>query len=127
MLTTIIVTVILGAIIGALARLVLPGKQNISTLVTVILGIVGALDRHLAVDRCLQQGRHLGDRLDRPDHGRHRRRDPHRRLRARRRRSHDHPRLTTYTRSRPLPPSGAGAAAASGSGSAATLESCPEQ
>ncbi len=43
MLTTIIVTVILGAIIGALARLVLPGKQNISTLVTVILGIVGAL------------------------------------------------------------------------------------
>ena len=39
MLTTIIVTVILGAIIGALARLVIPGKQNISTLVTVILGI----------------------------------------------------------------------------------------
>jgi uncharacterized membrane protein YeaQ/YmgE (transglycosylase-associated protein family) len=43
MLSTIIVTVILGAIIGALARLVLPGKQNISTLVTVILGILGAL------------------------------------------------------------------------------------
>jgi len=43
MLTTIIVTVILGAIIGALARLVLPGKQNISILVTVILGILGAL------------------------------------------------------------------------------------
>lgn len=43
MLTTIIVTVILGAIIGALARFVLPGKQNISTLVTVILGILGAL------------------------------------------------------------------------------------
>ena len=43
MLTTIIVTVILGAIIGALARLVLPGKQNISTLVTVILGILGSL------------------------------------------------------------------------------------
>ena len=34
---------ILGAIIGALARLVLPGEQNISTLVTVILGILGAL------------------------------------------------------------------------------------
>ena len=32
MLTTIIVTVILGAIIGALARLVLPGRQNISHL-----------------------------------------------------------------------------------------------
>ena len=43
MLTTIIVTVILGAIIGALARFVLPGRQNISTLVTVILGILGAL------------------------------------------------------------------------------------
>jgi len=43
MLSTIIVTVILGAIIGALARLVLPGKQNISTPVTVILGILGAL------------------------------------------------------------------------------------
>lgn len=43
MLTTIIVTVILGAIVGALARLVLPGKQSISTLVTVILGILGAL------------------------------------------------------------------------------------
>ena len=40
---TIIVTVIMGAIIGALARLVLPGKQSISTLVTVILGILGAL------------------------------------------------------------------------------------
>ena len=43
MLTTIIVTVILGAIIGALARLVLPGRQDISTLMTVVLGIVGAL------------------------------------------------------------------------------------
>jgi len=43
MLTTIIVTVILGAIIGALARLALPGRQDISTLMTVVLGIVGAL------------------------------------------------------------------------------------
>lgn len=43
MFSTIIVTVILGAIIGALARLVLPGKQSISTAVTVILGILGAL------------------------------------------------------------------------------------
>jgi uncharacterized membrane protein YeaQ/YmgE (transglycosylase-associated protein family) len=40
---TILVTVVLGALIGALARLVLPGKQSISTLVTVILGVVGAL------------------------------------------------------------------------------------
>ena len=36
-------TIIFGAIIGVLARLVLPGKQNISMLVTVILGILGAL------------------------------------------------------------------------------------
>ena len=54
MLTTIIVTVILGAIIGALARLVLPGKQNISTLVTVILGILGALIGQLALHCCLR-------------------------------------------------------------------------
>ena len=36
-------TIIFGAVIGFLARLVLPGKQNISMLVTVILGILGAL------------------------------------------------------------------------------------
>ena len=35
--------IIFGAVIGALARLVLPGRQNISLLVTVIIGIVGAL------------------------------------------------------------------------------------
>ncbi|HET7476684.1 MAG TPA: GlsB/YeaQ/YmgE family stress response membrane protein [Dermatophilaceae bacterium] len=40
---TIIGTIIFGAVIGALARLVLPGKQNIGVLVTVIIGIVGAL------------------------------------------------------------------------------------
>ncbi|GAA2733697.1 transglycosylase [Pedococcus aerophilus] len=39
----IIGTIIFGAIIGVLARVVLPGKQNISALVTVILGILGAL------------------------------------------------------------------------------------
>ena len=35
--------IIFGAVIGFLARLVLPGKQNISVLVTIILGILGAL------------------------------------------------------------------------------------
>ncbi|HZI97744.1 MAG TPA: GlsB/YeaQ/YmgE family stress response membrane protein [Actinomycetales bacterium] len=39
----IIGTIIFGAVIGALARLVLPGKQNISLLMTVVLGVVGAL------------------------------------------------------------------------------------
>lgn len=40
---TIIVTIIVGAIVGFLARAVLPGRQSISTLVTVILGILGSL------------------------------------------------------------------------------------
>lgn len=35
--------IIFGAVIGALARLVLPGKQSISIVVTVILGVLGAL------------------------------------------------------------------------------------
>lgn len=40
---TIIGTIVFGAVIGVLARLVLPGRQNISILMTVVLGIVGAL------------------------------------------------------------------------------------
>jgi uncharacterized membrane protein YeaQ/YmgE (transglycosylase-associated protein family) len=43
MLTTIIVAIIVGAIVGALARLALPGNQNISLLVTIILGILGSI------------------------------------------------------------------------------------
>jgi uncharacterized membrane protein YeaQ/YmgE (transglycosylase-associated protein family) len=43
MVLEIIGTIIFGAVIGILARLVLPGRQNISTLMTVILGILGAL------------------------------------------------------------------------------------
>lgn len=39
----IIGTIIFGAIIGVLARLVMPGKQNISAIATVVLGILGAL------------------------------------------------------------------------------------
>ncbi|MDM7830651.1 GlsB/YeaQ/YmgE family stress response membrane protein [Cellulomonas edaphi] len=39
----IISAIVIGAIIGALARLILPGKQNISVLVTIIVGIVAAL------------------------------------------------------------------------------------
>jgi len=39
----IIGTIIFGAVIGVLARLVLPGKQNISAIITVILGVLGAL------------------------------------------------------------------------------------
>ncbi len=39
----IISAIIIGAIIGALARLVLPGKQSIGILLTIIVGIVAAL------------------------------------------------------------------------------------
>jgi uncharacterized membrane protein YeaQ/YmgE (transglycosylase-associated protein family) len=42
-MTTILLALVAGIIIGPLARLVLPGKQNISVVMTVILGAVGAL------------------------------------------------------------------------------------
>ena len=35
--------IVVGLIIGALARLVVPGKQNISIVMTMVLGVVGAL------------------------------------------------------------------------------------
>ncbi len=40
--TGIISAIVVGAVIGALARLVVPGKQSIGILVTILLGIVGA-------------------------------------------------------------------------------------
>jgi uncharacterized membrane protein YeaQ/YmgE (transglycosylase-associated protein family) len=43
MIGEIIGLIIFGAVIGALARLVLPGKQNISLVATIILGVLGAL------------------------------------------------------------------------------------
>jgi uncharacterized membrane protein YeaQ/YmgE (transglycosylase-associated protein family) len=36
-------TIIFGAVIGALARLVLPGKQSMGMLITIVLGVLGAL------------------------------------------------------------------------------------
>jgi uncharacterized membrane protein YeaQ/YmgE (transglycosylase-associated protein family) len=39
----IITAIIVGAIVGALGRLVLPGRQNISVLLTIVVGIVAAL------------------------------------------------------------------------------------
>jgi uncharacterized membrane protein YeaQ/YmgE (transglycosylase-associated protein family) len=41
--TGIIMAIVIGAIIGALARFVLPGRQNIGMLLTIIIGIVAAL------------------------------------------------------------------------------------
>lgn len=43
MIGTIISALIAGCIIGPLARLVLPGKQNISLVMTIVLGAVGAV------------------------------------------------------------------------------------
>ena len=40
---SIIGSIIAGIVVGVLARLVLPGKQNISVLITIVLGILGAL------------------------------------------------------------------------------------
>ena len=43
MISALIAAVVIGAVIGALARLVLPGRQNISILMTVVVGIVAAV------------------------------------------------------------------------------------
>jgi uncharacterized membrane protein YeaQ/YmgE (transglycosylase-associated protein family) len=42
-ITGIIMAIVIGAIIGALARFVLPGRQNIGILLTIVIGIVAAL------------------------------------------------------------------------------------
>jgi uncharacterized membrane protein YeaQ/YmgE (transglycosylase-associated protein family) len=42
MLGLIISIIIVGLIAGALARLVVPGRQNLSILMTIVLGIVGS-------------------------------------------------------------------------------------
>ncbi len=39
----IISAIIIGAIIGALARLVMPGRQRIGILLTIVVGIIAAL------------------------------------------------------------------------------------
>lgn len=41
--TGIITAIVIGAIIGLLGRLFAPGKQNISLLVTILVGIIAAL------------------------------------------------------------------------------------
>ena len=43
MLTSIVWAIIIGAIIGALGRLVVPGRQNLSIWLTIGIGIVAAL------------------------------------------------------------------------------------
>ncbi|GES34942.1 arginine/ornithine antiporter ArcD [Rhodococcus aetherivorans] len=43
MMGEIIGTIIFGAVIGVLARLVIPGKQAMGWLITIVIGIIGAL------------------------------------------------------------------------------------
>jgi uncharacterized membrane protein YeaQ/YmgE (transglycosylase-associated protein family) len=43
MIGTIIWAIVIGAIIGALARLIVPGRQNMSWGLTIVVGIVAAL------------------------------------------------------------------------------------
>ncbi|GAA3135146.1 GlsB/YeaQ/YmgE family stress response membrane protein [Streptosporangium carneum] len=43
MIGSIIAAIVIGAIIGALARLIVPGRQNFSIWLTLIVGIVAAL------------------------------------------------------------------------------------
>ena len=56
----IIGTIIFGAVIGALARLVLPGKQNINILMTILLGVVGALIGYFVWGLISDQGNTAG-------------------------------------------------------------------
>ena len=42
MLGLIVSLLIIGLIAGALARLIVPGRQNISILMTIVLGIIGS-------------------------------------------------------------------------------------
>ena len=43
MIGSIILAIVVGAIIGVVARLVMPGKQDIGMIMTVVLGAVGGL------------------------------------------------------------------------------------
>ena len=43
MIMDILGLIVVGLIIGALARLIKPGKQNISIVMTLVLGVAGAL------------------------------------------------------------------------------------
>ena len=43
MILDILGLIVIGLVIGALARLILPGKQSISIVATLVLGVLGAL------------------------------------------------------------------------------------
>ncbi|GAA3943232.1 hypothetical protein GCM10023085_26260 [Actinomadura viridis] len=43
MLTTILWFIVVGAVVGALARLIVPGRNPIGILLTILVGVVGAI------------------------------------------------------------------------------------
>lgn len=43
MVLTVIWFILIGAVVGLLARLVVPGRNSIGTLLTILVGIVGAV------------------------------------------------------------------------------------
>jgi uncharacterized membrane protein YeaQ/YmgE (transglycosylase-associated protein family) len=43
MVGAIIIAIIVGAVIGVVARLIMPGKQNIGMIMTVLIGALGGL------------------------------------------------------------------------------------
>ena len=51
MIGSIILALIVGALIGLVARLVMPGKQNIGMIMTVVLGALGGLIGSWAASR----------------------------------------------------------------------------
>ena len=42
MIGTVVGAIFIGLIVGALARLILPGKQNIGVIMTILLGALGS-------------------------------------------------------------------------------------
>ena len=42
MIATILTALVVGLIVGALARLIIPGKQNIGVIMTIMLGVLGS-------------------------------------------------------------------------------------
>jgi uncharacterized membrane protein YeaQ/YmgE (transglycosylase-associated protein family) len=62
----VIVYVIAGLVIGALARLLIPGRQSMSIVATIVLGVIAALIGGLLWEAIFPGQRR--DRLDRVDH-----------------------------------------------------------
>ena len=91
----IIGALIIGLIIGALGRLVVPGKQDIPIWLTIVVGIVAALIGSLIVGSLRGHRRHRLDRARRPGRARRGRSRPRRRHA---RSTYDQPRLNQWRR-----------------------------